>query len=75
MHSRLNKNACFILILLVRHMSAAENALLLWTIFGTIAIDIAIAMRALRTIAIDCDFHYWPTLLDTPIRSSKCGCL
>ena len=29
MHSRLNKNACFIQILLVRHISAAETALLL----------------------------------------------
>ena len=50
-----------------RNCTIAIDLLLLLTIFGTIAIGIAIAKRPLRTIAIaiDCDFHYWPTLTDS----------
>ena len=82
----MNKNACLRQILLVRHILAAETVLLLLTIFGTIAIDIAIAKGPTKTIAIgiaiakrplrniaiaiDCDFYYWPTLLQSNVACS-----
>ena len=58
MHSRLNKNACFIQILLVRHISAAETALLLLNYYCYWPF-LALLLLILLLLRTPPDYCYW----------------
>ena len=58
MHSRLNKNACFIQIPLVRHISAAETALLLLNYYCYWPF-LALLLLILLLLRTPPDYCYW----------------